>query len=160
MKLKYIALLLFFSVQLFGQKITPAKWSWTLSPAQPAVGQEAEVIFKVSIDKGWYLYSSDFDKELGPVVTTVSIKPGLGIEAIGPLKAINPHSKEDKEIWGGTYTYFTDQAEFRQKLKLLQRIGSLMGLMILKPVPTKAVYASRLKVILRFQPARTQKKSL
>lgn len=118
MKLKYIALLLFFSVQLFGQKITPAKWSWTLSPAQPAVGQEAEVIFKVSIDKGWYLYSSDFDKELGPVVTTVNIKPGLGVEAIGPLKAINPHSKEDKEIWGGTYTYFTEQGEFRQKVKI------------------------------------------
>lgn len=118
MKLKFLALFLFFSVQLFGQKITPAKWSWSLSPAQPTVGQEAELIFKVTIDKGWYLYSSDFDKDLGPVVTTVTLKPGLGVEAVGPLKAINPHSKEDKEIWGGTYTYFTENAEFRQKVKI------------------------------------------
>lgn len=118
MKLKFLALFLFFSVQLFGQKITPAHWSWTLSPAQPAVGQEAELIFKVTIDKGWYLYSSDFDKDLGPVVTTVTLKPGLGTEAVGPLKAINPHSKEDKEIWGGTYTYFTELGEFRQKIKI------------------------------------------
>lgn len=118
MKLKFLALFLFFSVQLFGQKITPAHWSWTLSPAQPAVGQEAELIFKVTIDKGWYLYSSDFDKDLGPVVTTVTLKPGFGTEAVGPLKAINPHSKEDKEIWGGTYTYFTELGEFRQKIKI------------------------------------------
>jgi len=104
MKLKFIALFLIFSVQLLGQKITPAKWSWTLSPAQPTVGQEAELIFKVSIDKGWYLYSSDFDKELGPVVTTVTLKPGLGVEAVGPLKAINPHSKEDKEMEVPTLT--------------------------------------------------------
>ncbi|MEY4954776.1 MAG: Protein-disulfide reductase [Bacteroidota bacterium] len=117
MKLKYLLLFLFISVQLYGQKMTPAKWSWSLSPAQPSVGQEAELIFKVTIDKGWYLYSSDFDKDLGPVVTTISIKPGLGVESVGPLKAINPHSKEDKEIWGGTYTYFTEQGEFRQKVK-------------------------------------------
>ena len=117
MKLKYLLLFLFISVQLYGQKMTPAKWSWSLSPAQPTVGQEAELIFKVTIDKGWYLYSSDFDKDLGPVVTTISIKPGLGVESVGPLKAINPHSKEDKEIWGGTYTYFTEQGEFRQKVK-------------------------------------------
>jgi cytochrome c biogenesis protein CcdA/thioredoxin-related protein len=118
MKLKFLVLFLLFSVQLFGQKITPAKWSWTLSPAQTSMGQEAELIFKVSIDKGWYLYSSDFDKDLGPVVTTVTFKPSLGVEPIGPLKAINPHSKEDKEIWGGTYTYFTEQGEFRQKIKI------------------------------------------
>lgn len=91
----------------FSQKITPAKWSWTLEPANPTVGQSAEIIFKVKIDKGWYLYSSDFDKELGPVVTTIKIKEGLGVQIVGPLKAINPHSKEDKEIWNGTYTYFT-----------------------------------------------------
>jgi thiol:disulfide interchange protein len=118
MKLKFLALFLFFSVQLLGQKLTPATWSWTLSPSKPVVGQEAELIFKVSIDKGWYLYSSDFDKDLGPVVTTVTLKPGLGIESIGSLQAINPRSKEDKEIWGGTYTYFTEQGEFRQKIKV------------------------------------------
>jgi thiol:disulfide interchange protein DsbD len=100
------------------QKITPAKWSWTLEPANPTVGQSAEIIFKVKIDKGWYLYSSDFDKELGPVVTTIKIKEGLGVSVDGPLRAINPHSKFDKEIWNGTYTYFTEEGEFRQTVKI------------------------------------------
>ena len=67
MKLKLIILLFLGFVGFTGmaQKITPAKWSWTLEPANPKVGQTAEIIFKVKIDKGWYLYSSDFDKELG-----------------------------------------------------------------------------------------------
>lgn len=117
MKLKLI-ILLFLGFTGMAQKITPAKWSWTLEPANPKVGQTAEIIFKVKIDKGWYLYSSDFDKELGPVVTTIKIKEGLGVSIDGPLRAINPHSKFDKEIWNGTYTYFTEEAEFRQTVKI------------------------------------------
>lgn len=120
MKLKLIILLLlgFSGFTGLSQKITPAKWFWTLEPVNPTVGQTAEIIFKVKIDKGWYLYSSDFDKELGPVVTTIKIKENLGVSVDGPLRAINPHSKFDKEIWNGTYTYFTEEAEFRQTVKI------------------------------------------
>lgn len=120
MKLKYIAFLLFafLAIPALAQKITPAKWSWAIKPAYPKVGEQAEVIFKVAIEKDWYLYSSDFDKDLGPTVTTVTFKSGSGYQTIGGLKAINPHSKNDTEIWNGTYTYFTGQAEFRQKVKI------------------------------------------
>ena len=120
MKLKYIAFLLFafLAIPAVAQKITPAKWSWSIKPANPKVGEQAEVIFKVAIEKDWYLYSSDFDKDLGPTVTTVTFKPGVGYQTIGGLKAINPHSKNDTEIWNGTYTYFTGQGEFRQKIKI------------------------------------------
>ncbi|MFM1934004.1 MAG: Protein-disulfide reductase [Bacteroidota bacterium] len=120
MKLKYIAFLLFafLAIPAVAQKITPAKWSWSIKPANPKVGEQAEIIFKVAIEKDWYLYSSDFDKDLGPTVTTVTFKPGAGYQTIGGLKAINPHSKNDTEIWNGTYTYFTGQGEFRQKIKI------------------------------------------
>ena len=120
MKLKYIAFLLFafLAIPAIAQKVTPAKWSWSIKPTNPKVGEQAEVIFKVAIEKDWYLYSSDFDKDLGPTVTTVTFKPGAGYQTIGGLKAINPHSKNDTEIWNGTYTYFTGQGEFRQKIKI------------------------------------------
>ena len=120
MKLKYIAFLLlaFMAIPALAEKINPAKWSWSIQPTNPKVGEQAEVIFKVAIEKDWYLYSSDFDKELGPTVTTVTFKSGSGFQTIGGLKAINPHSKLDTEIWNGTYTYFTGQAEFRQKIKI------------------------------------------
>ncbi|RXK50976.1 disulfide bond formation protein DsbD [Aquirufa rosea] len=117
-KLVLLSFLCLLASPLLAQKIVPAKWSWTLEPAKPSVGQEAEIVFQVKIDKGWYLYSSDFDKDLGPVVTTVNIKNPIGFELVGGLKAINPHSKFDKEIWNGTYTYFTGQGEFRQKIKI------------------------------------------
>ncbi|MHA8108813.1 protein-disulfide reductase DsbD family protein [Aquirufa sp. A-Brett2-W8] len=120
MKLKYIAFLLlaFMAIPALAEKITPAKWSWSIKPANPKVGEQADVIFKVAIEKDWYLYSSDFDKDLGPTVTTVTFKPGSSFQTIGGLKAINPHSKLDTEIWNGTYTYFTGQGEFRQKIKI------------------------------------------
>ena len=129
MKLKLINLLFLGFVGFSGmaQKITPAKWSWTLEPTNPTVGQSAEIIFKVKIDKGWYLYSSDFDKELGPVVTTIKIKENLGVTIDGPLRAINPHSKFDKEIWNGTYTYFTEEAEFRQTVKITSDSWKIEG---------------------------------
>jgi hypothetical protein len=51
MKLKYIAFLLFafLAIPAIAQKITPAKWSWSIKPANPKVGEQAEVIFKVAI---------------------------------------------------------------------------------------------------------------
>ncbi|MFD3293751.1 cytochrome c biogenesis protein CcdA [Aquirufa sp. KTFRIE-69F] len=129
MKLKYIAFLLFafLAIPALAQKITPAKWSWSIKPANPKVGEQAEVIFKVAIEKDWYLYSSDFDKDLGPTVTTVTFKPGAGYQTVGELKAINPHSKNDTEIWNGTYTYFTGQAEFRQKIKITASAYTIEG---------------------------------
>ena len=57
MKLKYIAFLLlaFLAIPALAQKITPAKWSWSIKPANPKVGEQAEVIFKVAIEIDWYL---------------------------------------------------------------------------------------------------------
>ena len=129
MKLKHLLLLFLMVLQgtLLAQKIIPAKWSWTLNPKSPKVGQEAEVIFKVAIQPNWYLYSSDFDKDLGPIVTTITFN-NQGVETIGELKAINPHSKFDKEIWNGTYTYFTEKAEFRQKVKIVAANWKIEGI--------------------------------
>jgi len=52
-----------------GQILKPAKWSYATSTQKYQVGYELELIFKVEIDKNWYLYSTDFDPNLGPLVT-------------------------------------------------------------------------------------------
>jgi thiol:disulfide interchange protein DsbD len=129
MKIKSLLTGLFLLLGFFlqAEKVIPAHWSWSIKPTQPKVGEVAEVIFKVKIDKGWYLYSSDFDPELGPVVTTINFTPNSSFETIGKLKPINPHSKLDKEIWGGTYTYFTDLGEFRQKVKIKSAKWNIEG---------------------------------
>ncbi len=118
---------LLFAFFLQAEKVIPAHWSWSMKPANPKVGEVAEVVFKVKIDNGWYLYSSDFDPELGPIVTTVTFTPNASFEIVGKLKPINPHSKLDKEIWGGTYTYFTEIGEFRQKVKIKSSKWNIEG---------------------------------
>ncbi|MEA5256758.1 cytochrome c biogenesis protein CcdA [Arcicella aquatica] len=113
-------ILLAFSVATTAQKVNPAKWSWTLSKATPAVGETVDIIFSVDILDDWYLYSSDFSEDLGPTVTTIKLKENDSYEAVGGLKAINPSKKFDKEIWNGEYTYFKHKATFRQSIKILK----------------------------------------
>ncbi|MET3125934.1 thiol:disulfide interchange protein DsbD [Arcicella rosea] len=113
-------ILLICSVAISAQKITPAKWSWALSKANPAVGETVDIVFTVNIQDDWYLYSSDFSEDLGPTVTTIKLKANDTYEAVGGLKAINPIKKFDKEIWNGEYTYFKHKATFRQSVKILK----------------------------------------
>jgi thiol:disulfide interchange protein DsbD len=112
--------LFIFSIAVNAQKVNPAKWSWSFSKANPVVGETVDIVFKVNILDDWYLYSSDFSEDLGPIVTTIKLKPNSSYEAVGGLKAINPSKKFDKEIWNGEYTYFKHKAEFRQTVKVLK----------------------------------------
>lgn len=129
MKKLLLSILLLFTLSTinYAQKVNPAKWTWALSKPNPAVGETVDIIFTVNIQKDWYLYSSDFDPDLGPIVTTIKLKPDESYEAIGSLKAINPSKKFDKEIWNGEYTYFKGKAEFRQSVKILKDKVNIEG---------------------------------
>jgi len=103
-----------------------ATWKYTVNPSSVAVGQEIELILTAEIEDGWYLYSSDFDPNLGPIVTAITFKKNDTFEAVGALKAIKPKRKFD-DIWGGEVSYFTEKAEFRQKIKVLKEKPSIEG---------------------------------
>ncbi|WP_242927946.1 protein-disulfide reductase DsbD family protein [Pontibacter vulgaris] len=120
MKQVALALLLFIvAVAAQAQVLKPASWSYDVSKKQVAVGEEVELIFNVRIDKDWYLYSSDFDPELGPMVTEFKFAKHPSYELVGKIKPVKPKKKYD-ELWGGEYTYFVGTAQFRQKVKVLQ----------------------------------------
>jgi thiol:disulfide interchange protein len=95
-----------------------AFWDASVSAKEVAVGDEVELVLNATVEEGWYMYSSDFDPNLGPIVTTVTLKKSGDYESVGTLKAIHPKKKFD-EIWGGDITYFVGKAEFRQKVKVL-----------------------------------------
>ncbi|NEM96927.1 protein-disulfide reductase DsbD family protein [Pontibacter burrus] len=101
------------------QVLKPATWSYDVSKKEAAVGEEVELIFNVKIDKDWYLYSSDFDPELGPMVTEFTFVKHPSYELVGKIKPVNPKKKYD-DLWGGEYTYFIGTAQFRQKIKVLK----------------------------------------
>ena len=112
-------LLLLLAVVAQAQVLKPASWSYDVSKKQVAVGEEVELIFNVKIDKDWYLYSTDFDPDLGPMVTEFKFAKHPSYQLVGKIKPVNPKKKYD-DIWEGEYTYFVGTAQFRQKIKVLQ----------------------------------------
>ena len=76
-----------------GQILTPAKWSNKLSNASPSVGETIDVVFTATIEKDWYLYSSDFDPDLGPMVTEFEFEPNDTYELVGGIVPQNPKKK-------------------------------------------------------------------
>ena len=100
----------------WGQVLKPASWEVDLEPGNPEVGDEAQILFKVKIDKNWYLYSSDFDPDLGPMVTEFEFVPNDSYELVGDIVPVNPGKKYDS-LWEGEYTYFKKEALFKQKVK-------------------------------------------
>ncbi len=119
-----LSVLLLFLLTVLGagsataQLVEPTTWSFR--PAKPSVkvGEEVELIFTVKIIPDWYLYSSDFNPDLGPTVTTVDFKKHPSYQLVGKLVPQHPKKKFD-ETWNGEYTYFVGTAEFRQKVKIL-----------------------------------------
>lgn len=116
--LSLIALLLFFfQVQSFGQLVSPPKWTIQLAEKDLKVGQEAEIVLKASIPMNWYIYSNDFDENLGPILTTLSLEGSKGIAVNEKLSPVNPKKKFDK-VWEADITYFSGIGEFRQKITI------------------------------------------
>ncbi len=123
--------LLFFVFLVLGsalqaQILRPNEWDFQLSTTTYEVGDEIDLVFKATIDKDWYLYSSDFDPDLGPMVTEVVFESKSGFELVGGLKAINPKKGYD-DVFEGDYTYFRGTGEFRQTIKVTDENIGFIG---------------------------------
>ncbi len=115
----FLASLLLISTLALAQVQRHATWTHTFSKTNVKVGETVDLIFKATIDPGWYLYSSDFDADLGPTLTEITLQPNATFEKVGKLTPIKPKKKFD-EIWQGDITYFIAKAEFRQTVRVLQ----------------------------------------
>ena len=127
--MKKLSVLLFacFIIQgLSAQILEPAKWTYDVSEQEVKIGDEVELIFKTLIDSDWYLYSSDFDPDLGPMLTEFTFEPNSSYELVGGIVAVNPSKKYD-EIWEGEIKYFKGIGEFRQKVKITSENPLIRG---------------------------------
>src|SRR5690606_23958907 len=109
-----------FSIAAEAQILKPATWSTKASKQNVSVGEELDLIFLVDIQKDWYLYSTDFDPDLGPMVTEFTFEPNQTYQLVGDIQPIGAKEKYD-DLWQGNYTYFTEKAEFRQTIKVLKK---------------------------------------
>lgn len=126
-KVLFLSFLTLFVVSAFSQILKPISWEMTLSESSPKVGDEIEVHFKAKIEKDWYLYSSDFDPDLGPMVTEFEFIENDSYELVNGIQPINPLRKYDSAIWGGEYTYFKKEGLFIQKVKILKEDFEIKG---------------------------------
>lgn len=129
--MKHLLLFYFIFLSFFSsaQILIPAKWDDPLlSNEDIVVGEEVDIIFRVTIIDDWYLYSSDFDPDLGPMLTTFKFDANKNnsYELVGDILPIGAKKKYD-DIWGGEYTYFYKVAEFRQTIKVLKQVLIING---------------------------------
>ncbi len=111
---------------LEAQILEPAKWNNQLNPSNPQVGEESVLEFRSKIDAKWYLYSSDFDSDLGPMVTEFNFEENDTYELVGDLTPVNPKTGYDS-IFEGEYTYFKNEGLFTQKVRILKSNFKISG---------------------------------
>jgi len=128
MKMKLLPAILFLLMSLcsYAQVLKPIKWTYEPSKKEIKAGEQIDLIFTAIVDKDWYIYSSDFDPDLGPQVTTFTFKPNDTYQLVGKLKPVNP-KKKYSETFDGDYTYFTGKGEFRQTVKILKANPRIEG---------------------------------
>lgn len=108
------------------QVLKPAKWTTEVSSNEVKTGDEITLIFRATIDNNWYLYSSEFPCEDGPIKTNFTFQHDKSFEKIGGIVAINPIDKHDK-IFECDVKIFKGTAEFRQKIKVLSSPLKIFG---------------------------------
>lgn len=117
---------LYFPTISSAQILETATWITETSTNEVAIGDEIDLIFKATIDPDWYLYSSDFDPECGPIVASFSFAKNASYELIGEIQAINPEEKYD-DIFECTVRIFKESGEFRQTVKILAPDAVIQG---------------------------------
>lgn len=113
-------------VPLKAQILEPAKWSTATSKSLVNAGEEVDLIFNVKIDADWYLYSSEFPCEDGPIKTTFNFQPNAGYQLVGGIVPVNPVDKYD-DIFECDVKIFKKTAQFIQKVKILSSSAVING---------------------------------
>ena len=128
MKYKIIigALGLLIGLSSNAQILKPISWKNVISNEAPAVGEEVSLTFNATIEEDWYLYSSDFDPDLGPMLTEFQFELNDSYELVGEIEPINPSEKYDS-LWEGNIRYFKKKGKFVQKVKILKADFSITG---------------------------------
>ncbi|MCK4664716.1 MAG: thioredoxin family protein [Bacteroidales bacterium] len=110
------SILIFINVNtVFSQILEPIKWEFELNQNDK---KNAELIFKAIIEKKWHLYSQDIP-EGGPIATSFNIEKSDHFELIGKSNAFSEPIEIFDETFNMTLKYFSDEAIFKQKIKIL-----------------------------------------
>ena len=114
--LKLILVFIFGLTSQIGQSqvMEAPEWKAEIQESTIAKGDTITILFTAIIPQDWYMYSSDFDPNLGPLVTEFKFNDTEQFKLLGNLEPIGQKKKYD-ELFEGDYTYFTKEAKFKQR---------------------------------------------
>ncbi len=117
--MRYLKLILVFILALLShigqsQVMEAPEWKVEVQESTIAKGDTITVLFTAIIPQDWYMYSSDFDPDVGPIVTEFKFNESEQFRKLGNLEPIGQKKKYD-ELFEGEYTYFTKEAKFKQR---------------------------------------------
>lgn len=121
-----LTLVLLISPWAQAQLVKPPVWNVRLEGKDLMVGKQATVVLEAQIPMGWYVYSNDFDKSLGPLLTEFIPANSADFSVAGKLQGIQAKKKYD-EVFEGDITYFMGKGRFEQPVKLLKMSGKITG---------------------------------
>jgi thiol:disulfide interchange protein DsbD len=104
-------------------KKTP-EWKITADKKEVAVGDVVTLTLTSDIEKDWYMYSNDFDPNLGPIVAEILFTKHPSFELVGKVIPVGS-KKHFEEVWGGDVSVFTGKGVFKQKIKILSANPSI-----------------------------------
>lgn len=100
------------------QILDPVEWEFVVEEVN---GDEATLLFKAKIDKGWHLYSQHVDP-MGPIPTAFTFKKSEAFDLIGE---VTEDTNDSETIYDPNFemelTFFSNEAYFYQKVKLNQK---------------------------------------
>jgi len=112
-KITLLLILVLVNLASFSQILEPVKWDVETKKINES---EVELIFKAKIDKHWHLYSQD--NEECPPGTTFAFEEIKGYELLGKVIEDEPIEEYD-QLAKMKLKFFSDEAVFKQKIKLL-----------------------------------------
>ncbi len=115
----FLIILCLASLVSAAQVLKPASWTHEIASPDVKAGEETEVRFHVTVDDNWYVYSNDFDPDLGPIITSFKFTENETYELIGDVEPQNPSRKYDS-LWLGEISYFKKKGTFVQRVKILK----------------------------------------
>lgn len=110
-----ISFLILASLNIFSQVLNPIKWTYSVNKINE---QEAELIYKATIEDKWHLYSA-YVGEGGPLPTVFNYEKSNKFEVAGKVIESPKPEKVYDEMFGMDVLFFSHKATFTQKIKLL-----------------------------------------
>lgn len=108
------------------QILSPAEWQVKMSKDFVSQGDDLELVFIIKLDTNWHLYGNVQNYDLGPIPTSFMFEPDSGYILLGSIRAIGIQSEYD-DVFEVQVNYFENQAEFRQKIKILSENPVIKG---------------------------------